>query len=88
MTNAPTMNAIATGTGANRTALIAVAEREAQQAGGHERDDEVDREATRGGIGGETADHAGESMRGTPRRSASIAPDWMTISNTLARSPV
>src|SRR5689334_2537793 len=87
MTSAPAMNAPATGTGANRRALIAPAKASPSSAAGRKA---IRRFSTK---------RCAARSRGSPRatakslarysqQTATMAPAWMTISNSFARSPV
>ena len=66
MTNAPATNAQATGTGANRCALIALPNSEAESSGRNERDEQVEREALRAGVGEDAPQHRDEPRAELP----------------------
>ena len=87
MTSAPAMNAAATGTGANSRALIAPPKASPSTAAGRKA---IRRFSTK---------RCAPRSRGSPRatakslarysqQTATMAPAWMTISNSFARSPV
>ena len=88
ITSAPTTNATATGTGANRCALIAWPNSESEHRRRQERDREVDGEALRGRVGEESAQARRASRARYSQHTARIAPAWITISKVFACSPV
>ena len=87
ITSAPTMKAMATGTGRKSDALMALPSRSPSTAAGRKAIGEVEHEALRAGLVRARPATTRTKRARYSHTIASIAPDWIAISKTLALSP-